>query len=291
MDKQIKGTILVALAGILYGSIGYFGTILKQEGLSVTDLLLWRFGGSVLLLLPFAPSFFKERLSQYQWQTTALFFVLGVLCYGLGTGLYFEASFMIGTGLAMVLFFTYPLLVVAYSGVIEKRWPGLVTWLSLILIIVGCAMIGFGDQAQMHWYGIILAVLSGAGYGIYILVGKKRSDVISPLFSTFVVCLGCVTGFIVYIFWTGQAWYVPRDSRVIWNMFLFSAAGTVLPVLFLLQGIKYISATKTAIISVLEPVTVLVVGVVCLGESVNLVQAIGAGVILSSALMIQLVKD
>ncbi|MEI6805703.1 MAG: DMT family transporter [Myxococcaceae bacterium] len=291
MDKPIKGTILVALSGVFYGTIGYFGTILKEEGLSVSDLLLWRFLGSVLLLLFFVPSFLKERLSKTQWQTVILFFVLGALCYGLGTGLYFESSFMIGTGLAMVLFFTYPLLVVAYTAFMERRLPSFVTWLSLGLIIMGCCMIGLGDRAQINWVGIFLAVLSGMSYGAYILASKNRSGILSPLFSTFVVCLGCVAAFVTYILYTGQPFYVPREPRIIWNMFLFSSVGTVLPVLFLLQGVKYISATKTAIISVLEPVTVLLVGVLCLSEPVGFLQAIGAVVILSSALVIQVARD
>lgn len=291
MDKQMKGTILVALAGVLYGTIGYFGTILKQEGLSVAELLLWRFGGSVLLLLPFVPSLFKDRLTRYQWQTFGLFFCFGVICYGFGTGLYFEASFMIGTGLAMVLFFTYPLLVVAYSALAEKCWPSFITWVSLALILLGCGMIGLGDRAEINWSGIILAVVSGMSYGVYILASKSRSSVLSPLLGTFAVCLGCVAAFIGYALFTGDGFYIPRDSKVIWNLFLFSSIGTVLPVLFLLQGVKYISATKTAIISVLEPVTVLLVGVMFLSEPVGVLQAVGAVVILASALVVQVARD
>ncbi len=291
MDKQIKGTILVALSGVCYGTIGYFGTDLFRAGLSVTDLLFWRFAGSVLLMLPLLPVFLKAKFNAYQWQTLGLFFVLGAICYGGGTVLYFQSGFMIGTGLAMVLFFTYPLLVVAWSAAVQKRWPNWVTWLSLLLIVVGCIMIGSGDAARVNWEGIILAVISGMAYGVYILASKNRAGVVTPLLATFTVCLGNVAGFVIYILAMGQVFYVPQSAPMIWNMFLFSLVGTVLPVLLLLQGVKLISATKTAIISVLEPVTVLLVGVMLLGEPVSLVQAVGAVVILSSALVIQVARD
>ena len=124
-------------------------------------------------------------------------------------------------------------------------------------------------------------------YGIYILVSKKRSHVLTPILSTFMVCLGCVVVFFLEIGLRGQSFYIPHTWPVILNIFGFSLVGTVLPVLFLLQGVKYISATKTAIISVLEPVTVLLVGMIFLGEPVSTLQGIGAVVILSSALLIQ----
>lgn len=286
MDKQLKGTILVALSGVLYGTIGYFGTNLFKAGLSVVDLLLWRFLGSVLLLLPFMPTLFKKRLNAYQWKTLGLFFVLGAVCYGVGTELYFQASFMIGTGLAMVLFFTYPLLIVTYLALAHRTLPGFATGLSLVLITIGCLMIGWGDSALISWQGIILAVFSGLTYGVYIIVSKNRSQVLDPLLTTFIVCLGCVAVLVLDTLRMGQAFYIPQSLPILENIFLFSLLGTVLPILLLLQGVKLISATKTAIISVLEPVTVLAVGVIFLGEPVSALQAVGAVIILSGALVI-----
>jgi drug/metabolite transporter (DMT)-like permease len=296
MDKQMKGTILVALSGVLYGTIGYFGTGLFHAGLSVIDLLFWRFLSSVLWLMLFGGLASRSLdiwrgFSRYEWQTLGLFFVLGAICYGGGTVLYFQSSFLIGTGLAMVLFFTYPLLVVAYSALSQRRWPAGVTWLSLLLIIIGCMMIGCGDIGQVNWEGIILAVISGMAYGVYILASKDRASVVSPLLATFTVCLGNVVGFWAYILVTNQVLYWPQNSSVIWNIALFGLIGTVLPILLLLQGVKLVSATKTAIISVLEPVTVLLVGVWFLNEPVSWIQGIGAVVILSSALVIQLARE
>src|SRR5580700_6580653 len=38
-----RGTFYVALSGMLYGLIGYLGTMLFQENLSVSTMLFWRF--------------------------------------------------------------------------------------------------------------------------------------------------------------------------------------------------------------------------------------------------------
>lgn len=79
------GVFFTAMSGILYGSIGYFGTRLLEEGLTVPDFLLWRFSFSVILLFP----------------VTLLIWIKDK-----------KAGKTIGTGLAMVISFTYPLFVV-----------------------------------------------------------------------------------------------------------------------------------------------------------------------------------
>lgn len=292
MDKQLNSAVLIALSSVLYGTIGYFGTNLFQAGLSVRNLLFWRFASAAILLLPFLLLKAKRLIPKREHGFAILIaLTLGVLCYGVGTELYFKASFMIGTGLAMVLFFTYPLLIVAYSSIRERRLPNRATVIALGLISLGCSMIGSGGVLHENWLGIGLAVISGMGYGAYILVSKSRLTVLDPVLSTFVICFGCALWFLVELFLVGESIYSLQTKDIGLNIFLFGLLGTVLPVLFLLKGVANISATKTAILSVLEPVTVLWVGVTVLGEPVTAIQIVGAVVILTSALVVQTSRD
>ncbi len=54
---------------------------------------------------------------------------------------------------------------------------------------------------------------------------------------------------------------------------------------------KYISANKAAILSVLEPVTVLGVDFVVLGEALSLRQLVGAVIVMISALLISFKEE
>ncbi len=69
---------------------------------------------------------------------------------------------------------------------------------------------------------------------------------------------------------------------------LFALFGTVLPVLLLLAGMEYLSASTASIISVLEPIAVLGVGAFMLDEPLQALEIIGALIILSATILIYL---
>ncbi len=72
--------------------------------------------------------------------------------------------------------------------------------------------------------------------------------------------------------------------------FYISALGiiaTALPIQLLLEGLKHIHASKVAVLSVLEPVVTLIVGITALHESTSTLQLTGAIIILLSAVIIQ----
>jgi drug/metabolite transporter (DMT)-like permease len=287
------GVLFTALSGILYGSIGYFGIRLQEEGLTLSDLLFWRFFFSVILLFPAALFvWFKDKKAKYYFSLFFLF-IFGIILYGVGTAFYFEAGKTIGTGLAMVIFFTYPLFVAGLSYFVHQIPLSKAVFASLVLIVFGCMLIAFGDDfhAKRDHFGILLAAFSGIGYGLYIFFSKKIANEITPILATFVVCLGSSITFILHTLITQRSFYWPT-SGTIWTLIAaFSLIGTVLPVLFMLIGLQSISANKASIISVVEPVTVLVVGIFILNETVTGTQLLGAVIILCSAVIIQLDKS
>lgn len=284
------GVLYTALSGILYGSIGYFGATLMGHGFSVSNLLVWRFFLSCALLLPIFLTW-RRNPPLIDWKNWLKLFLFGAIFYAGGTAMYFEASKSIGTGLAMVIFFAYPIVVVALSSFFHKTPFTLTTLLSLVLIVVGCTLIALGEEFSVDVYGIVLASLSGVGYGLYVFFSKEASKNVSPALGTFIVCLGGTFAFLPCTFLIDGQVVIPSDSYLWLLALLFALMGTVLPVMFMLFGLKTISANKASIISVLEPVTTLAVGAFILAESVSLLQFVGAIVILSSAVLVQLEKE
>jgi drug/metabolite transporter (DMT)-like permease len=56
--------------------------------------------------------------------------------------------------------------------------------------------------------------------------------------------------------------------------------------LLLLKALKYIDAEKAATLSVLEPVFVLIFGIILLDEKITFIQTIGTIIVLLGALMV-----
>jgi len=285
------GVLLTATSASLYGSIGYFGANLMNHGMSVADLLFWRFFFSTLLLLPLIPWVLRGvRISRAELKDIAILLCMGGVFYGGGTAAYFEASKSIGTGLAMVIFFAYPIFVVALSALVKKERVTQMMAASLFLIITGCTLIALGQPFQFDLNGILLGLLSGLGYGIYVFGSKESSQRFSPLFATSVVCIGNTCAFVCYLLGSGKGFFIPDTGNMWLHISLFSLLGTVLPVLLMLAGLKYISANKASVISVLEPVTTLALGAIVLEEAVSGMQFAGAVIILGSALVVQFDK-
>jgi len=285
-----KGLIYTALSAILYGSIGYFGAMLLSQGLSVAQLLFWRFFISTLMLLPFVLLKFRDA-NKTELKALAALFLNGAIFYGISTALYFAASKSIGTGLAMVIFFGYPLFVTALSVFVNGAPVGKITAISLLFITTGCCMIAMGQSFKSDFQGILFAMGAGLGYGLYIFCSKPASKAVSPISGTFMVCLGGTLTFLLYTFQEGSHPLWTHNSFVWTHIILFGLFGTVLPVLLMLLGLRTLSVSKASIISVLEPVTTLGIGLWLLEELATPIQLIGALVILIGAVIIQLDKD
>ena len=283
-----KGIVFTALSALFYGSIGYFGVRLLEQGFDVANMLFWRFFLSCLLLLPLVPRFLSlDKFKTHKKAFASLFF-LGATFHGLGTATYFEATKSIGTGLAMVLFFTYPIFVVGLSRFLKNIALTPKIFASLLLIIIGCALIASGSYSAANFdlRGLLLALSSGLCYGTYVFYSKELSGALSPALATFIVCLGTTCALALYMLFTAQNFIWPESHDVWLLLGLFALIGTVLPVLLLLAGIIYLPASTASIISVLEPVAVLGVGTWILGESLYPMQIFGALVILSATLLI-----
>lgn len=277
-----KGIGLAALSGILYGCLGYFGKVLSDYGFTVTQICLWRFIFSTLCFIPILPFALKQK---FEWKSLLLPFLLGGLCYSTSTFFYFQACPYIGSGLAMVIFFTYPILVVLISSILHRKQPTLVSVISSLLILVGCALIAYQKSMQVNVIGVGLSLLSASGYGFYVALSKNVGKPVPPLIGSFAVCLGNSFTFLILTPFIDGAYFVPTEIPVLGQLTLFGLFGTLLPVLLLLISMKTISATTAAIISVFEPITSLTVGFFILDEPLSFTQLTGAMVILASAIL------
>jgi drug/metabolite transporter (DMT)-like permease len=283
-----KGILLTALSALLYGCIGYFGTRLLDLGLSVKNMLFWRFFCSSLCLLPILLLVFRRNNLSNKFKALANLLFLGGIFHGSSTALYFEASKTIGTGLAMVIFFSYPIFVALLSFFLRKIPISRITFSALILIFFGCLLIASSSVINTNFnvIGLTQALMAGLCYGTYVFYSKELSSALSPVLSTLCVCLGSLGIFALYLLLDFGHFQVPHNFEAWMLLSLFALFGTVLPVLLLLAGMKYLSASTASIISVLEPIAVLGVGVFILGEPLQALQLLGAAIILSATILV-----
>ena len=149
-----------------------------------------------------------------------------------------------------------------------------------------------GGTNNLNMKGVLLVFLSALSYAIY-MVGIKHTSTIrhmKPDKLTFYVML---FGLSVYI------WNLKfcTELQLLNNWFTVACALglAIFPTIISLEtitfGIKFIGATKTAIIGALEPLTALFFGVLFFGEALTFKIICGIGLILSGVIFVILHKN
>jgi drug/metabolite transporter (DMT)-like permease len=284
-----KGTLLAILSGLLYGAIGYYGTMLFQAQFSVPNLLCWRFALAALCMVP-AVILRNRGKPLPSWHTLYLVFLIGGVLYSSGAALYFLSVTKIGTGLSMVLFFTYPAFVVLFMWALTKKHPRILTVLSIATILFGCCLIALQKGVHFNLLGVSFAILSATTYAIYIIVSMKTTDRIDPYSSTLLVCLASAIVFFIAAQVDGS-FHMPSGWRSWYHAIALGVLATALPIVFFLESLKYISAGRASILSVLEPVVTVPIGVFLLSEAISSSQIWGVLFVLAGAVAIQWEKE
>lgn len=287
LSIEMRATLLVALSATLYGCLAFFGTKLIHLQFTISAMLFWRFFIAGLWMLPLvwkkAKPTAPKNYNQYDFLKA---FFLGGGCYACNSGLYFVASHYIGTGLAMVIFFTYPVFVALLAWAIDKHAITKCMISALISIGVGLLLLQTNHTAVLNITGVFFAIASAVFYAFYIFGSKHTARNMPSRYLTFFVCAGCSLVFLSITLIQHE--FIWPTSLTAWcYVIALGIIATALPIQLLLEGLKYIHPCKVAILSVLEPVVTLIVGITLLQESTSSIQLIGCVIILLSAVIIQ----
>lgn len=279
LSKEQVGSLYAISSGLCYGFLGYFGVQLLKSNLSIANMLFWRF--LVAAFFTFIILMFKgKNIFQPLTENLKIIFY-GIAFYGTSSITYFIGSNYIGTGLTMVVFFIYPAIVMLFNWILYNEGISKTYYLAFSMIIVGILLLADLHELKLDFLGIGFGILSAICYACYVVASKKSN--VSPLISTSMVLIGCSIACLIVACFKGN--FVIPDRNNWLNITFMAIICTALPILLLLKGLKYISSEKAAIVSVLEPVFVLISGIVLLGETVSVMQILGTIIILSGALI------
>jgi len=291
-NKTIQASLLVAISGILYGFLGYMGTKIIDENLSIPMMLFWRFlVAGLWMSLFFAKKQLKnKKLARADKRTLCYTFLFGAIGYSGSCGFFFMASQYTGTGVAMVIFFSYPIAVALCNCFLHKEAMKIGTGISLLAITLGLFLLRDSTNHPISLVGILLGVLAALSYAFYVIGSKRFSSLnVDSTLLTMVVCFSCAFIFCLLAV-ADHSFVVPHSLRT-WGYILgLGIFVTALPIQLMLEGLKHISSMRASIISVLEPLVTVLVGILLLNESISSIQLLGVIILLGSTILIQFQK-
>ncbi|HEY9641386.1 MAG TPA: DMT family transporter [Coleofasciculaceae cyanobacterium] len=193
---------------------------------------------------------------------------------------------MISTGIALTLFFTYPV----FTALFSWRWfgdrPTLLRWSVMGLVFLGSTLTipHVSTVSSSQWIGITTGIASGITYALYTVVAQKSFERLHPVpFTWLSFATTLLLSAASLLFWQDhhQLLWLP-----LWIGGLLSAIVTFAGHLMNNFGIRLIGATSASMIGASNPALTVLLAWFTIQETLNGVQLLGVGVVtLSVALL------
>ncbi|MEE2056108.1 DMT family transporter [Rhodococcus artemisiae] len=279
------GIAAIVISATTMGAAGLFGRMATPPGAALGEALtLGRMlVGTVGMLLL---TVFSRRLGVIRRTRLSPSIVLGGVFLGLSLATYLSSTLLTDLSRAVVLHYLGPLIATVLARVLLKESITRMDALSLVTAFAGmllaAGLIGGSATAgsDQQTLGTVLGVASGIFYGLALLCYRYRSDMPADVRSFWNFAFGAVaTAAMVAVTrpdvtgMTGANWA--------WAAGFFVVCGLLALGLLVIAG-KHLRAAELSGLSYLEVVVALIFGALAFGESISLVAALGAGMIIAA---------
>ena len=308
MDRRTAtgiGLVVVSAAG--YGSGSVLAAPIYATGIDWLTLVGWRFliGATLGWLWVLSSAERRASLARMSRRQLGVSLALGALFTG-NAGTYYAGLESVPAALAGVLVYTYPVIVAVLSLWFATRLPGRRPWVALALAVAGSvlALGGIDVRSAPPVSGLLLVWASAVIYSVWIILSARLSGerrdrlatdapeaaettgnaaVTTAVMMSATAAVYAVAGLLV-----GRPLDPGRVPADAWP--LLAAIGFVasfLAIQTFYAGARRIGAAKGALISTVEPLIIVVLAWLFLGQTLAPIQLAGAALILIAVIVAQ----
>jgi DME family drug/metabolite transporter len=170
---------------------------------------------------------------------------------------------------------------------VRRERPGWRWAAATALALFGCGLlIAAGESIRVDAVGVLLAMGAGLAYATYVAANKRLLELHPPdVVMAVVFCLSACA-LAPFLFWHDLHWLLePRGLAVALHLGLVTVA--VAYALFA-RGLRTVLVSETVSLTLAEPLTAGLLGVLVLGERLTALAGIGTGLLLAGLLVLAL---
>ena len=283
LSSETAGAALVILSAVIFGTMPLCASIAYDCGCNPYTAAFGRFASGAMAAagVIVAHPALSFRVSRRELGQLAILSVL----YALTPVLLYLSYQSINSGLATTLHFTYPLAVMVLGAVLfrKKLRGGQLLCLGICAAGILCFYRSGGAEGSS---GILIAVLSGLSYAVYILLlGKSDLRSLPVLVSTFWISLLSAGQIGVFSLVTGKLAF--PDAWQGWAaLAALGVFATVMALALFQKGVFLCGEVKASLLSTFEPLTGVLLGALVLREPLTGRSIIGIALILLSTVLL-----
>jgi drug/metabolite transporter (DMT)-like permease len=282
------GYLLVALSAACSALNGSLARYLLDDGMSAVRLSQLRSAVSFVLLLIGLALLSRDRLKIAKADVPKLAW-LGVAGIALVHASYFAAIARIDIGVALVIQYTAPALLLLWLRVVHKRHVARSLWAAVALSMLGSAFVVdvFGGGSGLDALGVLAAVCGAVTFVIY-LVSSERAGQRYDAFTTLLWGFGFATAFWVVVapVWTFPFELLSSPRNIALGLGV-SVIGTLVPFLLMVTALRHLPAARVAVVAMLEPVLGAVIAWGVHDQTLAATQIAGGVVVLAAIAWVQ----
>ena len=286
--NRTLGLVAIIISTTAMGAAGVFGRMASPDGAVIGEALtLGRMlAGALgmLVILAFTRRLGVLRRTRLSWSV-----VLGGVFLGLSLATYLSATVLTSLSLAVVLHLLGPVIATVLARVLLKEHLTELAVATLTTSVVGMmlasGLIGEARPASSdeQILGIVLGAASGVLYGAALLCYRYRADMPADVRNFWNFLFGGV-GAAAMVAVTRPDLSGMTATHWAWAAAFFLGCGLLALGLLVVAG-KHLRSAELSALSYWEVVVALLLGAAIFGESISLLAAIGAGLIVLAALM------
>ena len=215
----------------------------------------------------------------------------------IGTGLvsivffsycYFRNVEVSSAAVAAILMYTSPIFVTLLSALLFKEKFTKLKGLALILAIIGCALVSgiTSILTPASLPGLLLGLGSGIGYALYSIFGRfALNKGYTPFFVTAMTFTFACVGVLPFVNIVALATKLINEPKYILLALIMGLVGSCTPFALYTLGLRYMEASKAAILATLEPIVTALVGTFFYKEPIDIFIIIGIAMVLTAGIL------
>lgn len=286
-NKEQIGVLWMVSASVAYGFMPLWTILGQNNGLATDFILFFRLTCTSVLLLIFI-MFNKIPLLLSKRKTLEFIFLGGVL-YSIQSFAYLDSLQYIQSALSIMLYHIYPVIVTLVAILFLKEHIQFKTLVALALCMIGLSIIlQISKDIALDHFGVALALIGALFYGLYVIFSQSITRNCHFLVASFYVCFFSSLAMLLSLLKSHTS--IPNFLEIppigIFSLLALAIFSTLFPMVAYYLGMPRIGITKTAILGMIEPLVALTLSICILGESLSVLQYVGAFLIILGSLLL-----
>ena len=291
-----SGLGIALFSSAVFGVSGSFAKALLETGWSPGAAVTARLTGAALILALPAGLALRGRWHQLRdnWLTIALFGLIGVAACQL---FYFNAVARLSVGVALLLEYLAPVIIVLWLWVASRRRPRVLTFGGTLLSLAGLVLVlDLTGAVEVDLVGVLWGVAAAVCLAIYFFITARENDTLPPIVlasgglmvGAAVMWLAAATGLLPMAFsaadtrlgpWTAP-WWVSLAGLVLLATVLAYVSGIV--------AARALGSKVASFVSLTEVLFAVLWAWLLLGELPGAIQLVGGVLIVGGVILVRL---